>query len=96
MRRVWFEPDDRPFGKDSDDGVFDRATAILVDDPEDIVALASSRITQFPTGQLLGNGVHEFDAAVNIRRNHRVADTLQRRLKPLRRAYWSVMVYFLY
>jgi len=77
------ETDDVAFRKDAGHGVFDRAAGILVDDPKHLVALPADRVALAPSGQLFGDRIHEFDAAMNVCRNHRVADALQSRFEPL-------------
>ena len=63
--------------------VLDRLPRLLVDDPEHRFERLAHRLCLRPAGQRLGHGVQVRDAAVDVRRHHRVADAAQRDLQQL-------------
>src|SRR5207244_149885 len=56
---------------------------LLVDNPKDLLAVASLRLRGVPSSQVLRHRIHERNVAVHIGGDHGVADTFQRPFQPL-------------
>ena len=77
------ETHDDAFGQRTRDGAVDGAPCLLVDDVEYVGARPSPGVVEAPSRQVLGDRIHEGNAALLVCGNDRIPDALQRRLEPL-------------
>ncbi len=83
QQRVVREPDDYAFTQHVRDRAFHRGAGVFRNDPENFVEAPGPGLRGRPAGQLLCNVIEVLHAAVLIRGDDGVADTLQQRGKPL-------------
>ena len=55
-----------------------RLPGVFIDDAKHCVERLADRLTMRPTGQRFGDGVHVRDAAIDVGRDHGIADAVQR------------------
>src|SRR6185437_4809374 len=63
--------------------ILDRLARDLVDEIQHIAQGAAARLIQAPSREALGDGIDVLDAALGVGADHRIADRLERHLRPL-------------